>query len=197
MIPDLEDLQARNDSIRELVDALDLHRSGEGAHADRVSVYAVATGHEMGIGPEGLLDLRRAAVLHDVGKIAVSKELLGRLGQLSEEELDEIRLHAVLAMKVVESIEWLGPATLMIRYHHERWDGLGYPEGLSGDEIPLGARIIAVAEAFDCMVHGEGWKPRVSEYAGLEELGRCSGTQFDPNVVFAFKKVQPLIQPLD
>ncbi|MBS1714741.1 MAG: HD domain-containing protein [Armatimonadetes bacterium] len=185
-----------NDTVRALVQALDLHEPGEGGHSERVSVYATAMGQELGMTFDDLLDLRRAAALHDIGKISVSQATLRKLGDLEEGELEELRSHALMALKIVGSFEWLRPTVPMIQHHHERWDGSGYPDGLAGEDIPLGARIIGVAEAFDVLVTGSPWRRHVTDPEALEELQRCSGAQFDPQVVDALVKVQPLIQPV-
>ncbi|MEJ5170002.1 MAG: HD domain-containing phosphohydrolase [Fimbriimonadales bacterium] len=191
-----ERLQAQNDTIRALVKALDLTVPGEGGHSERVSVYAVATGERMGMGPEELIHLRRGAALHDVGKLGLNRHLLHKIGELTEVEMDEIRLHAILAMRVIESLPWLEPALPMIVHHHERWDGRGYPDGLKGKEIPLGARIIAVAETYDVLTSPSCWKQWMQDFDALEEIRRCRGTQFDPEVVDAFEQIAPLVQPV-
>ena len=185
-----------NDTIRALVQALDLHEPGEGGHSERVSVYATATGHELGMHFDELVDLRRAAALHDIGKISVNQTTLRKLGDLDESELEELRSHALMAMRIVESFEWLRPAVPMIRHHHEWWDGTGYPEGLAGEDIPLGARIIGACEAFDVLVTGSPWRRHVTDAEALSELERCCGSQFDVRVVSALREVQPLIQPV-
>lgn len=192
----LERLQAQNDTVRALVKALDLTVPGEGGHSERVSVYAVATGERMGMGPEELIHLRRGAALHDVGKLGLNRHLLHKIGELTEAEMDEIRLHAILAMRVIESLPWLEPALPMIVHHHERWDGRGYPDGLRGKEIPLGARIIAVAETYDVLTSPSCWKQWMQDFDALEEIRRCRGTQFDPEVVDAFEQIAPLVQPV-
>jgi HD-GYP domain-containing protein (c-di-GMP phosphodiesterase class II) len=186
----------RNDIVRGLLQELDLHGPGEREHAERVAVYSVATGHELGMDEAELLALRYAATLHDVGKVRVDADLVNKLGRLSEEELQEMRRHAELSLEVLEQHDWLHASLPMIIHHHERWDGNGYPTGLPANLIPLGARIIAVAEVFDTLVAGPAWKARVSEADAVEELRSCAGTQFDPEVVAAFQKVQPLIQPV-
>jgi len=192
----LERLQAQNDTVRALVKALDLTVPGEGGHSERVSVYAVATGERMGMGPEELIHLRRGAALHDVGKLGLNRHLLHKIGELTEAEMDEIRLHAILAMRVIESLPWLEPALPMIVHHHERWDGRGYPDGLRGKEIPLGARIIAVAETYDVLTSPSCWKQWMQDFDALDEIRRCRGTQFDPEVVDAFEQIAPLVQPV-
>lgn len=186
----------RNATVRALVRALDLHLPGEGDHAERVAVYAVATGERLGLSDDALIQLRWAAALHDVGKVAIDARLLGKLGQLDDEELDEMRRHAQAAYAVLEMLPWLAPSLPAIRSHHERWDGEGYPDGLKGEAIPLEARIIGVVEAFDFLAHGTGWRGSRGRTPARDEVARCAGTQFDPRVVHEFLAVEPLIQPV-
>lgn len=185
-----------NDAVRAVVRALDLHGPGEADHAERVSVYAVATAECLDFNDEELLLMRWAALLHDVGKMQVESDLIGKLGTLSDEEFAQLKAHATHCDEVLKSYPWLAPVVPWIRHHHERWDGGGYPQGLSGREIPLGARVIAVAEAFDHICFGSLWKPPAGRSYAISELQRSSGTQFDPVVVEAFIEVEKLIQPL-
>lgn len=191
---DDESRRARNDALEDLLVQLDMHAPGERSHGERVAVYSVATGHAMGLDEEELLNLRYAATLHDIGKIRLDRDLLLKLGRMEEEELRELRRHAMLAEETVEAIEWLKPAMPLIRHHHEWFNGQGYPSGLSGDQIPLGARIIGLAEAYDVISTGPGI-PASVEQAALREIQACTGSQFDPSVVAAFMTVQPLIVP--
>ena len=149
----------------------------------------------MGLDDEDLLNLRYAAMLHDVGKVSVDGRLLRKMGRLSEEELAALRLHAFLAAGVLEGIDWLRPALPAIRHHHERWDGKGYPDGLAGSEISVGARIINLAETYDVMTNGRQGDA-VTRSAALAEIRVCSGSQFDPSVVDAFLTIEPLIQAI-
>lgn len=182
--------------IRELLAKLDLHGPGEAQHAYRVAVYSVSTGSKMGMTDDELLDLRYAAELHDVGKIEIDRELLGKLGELTDEDFEALRAHARHADIVLSAYEWLLPAVHMIRHHHERWDGGGYPAGLAAEMIPLGARIIAVAEAFDTIAFGASYRRGRDEDYAVEEIQKGAGKQFDPKVVNAFMAIHPLIQPI-
>jgi response regulator RpfG family c-di-GMP phosphodiesterase len=187
---------AHNDTIRALIQAMDMNLPGEAGHAGRVSVLTVATAEHLGMGPEELMQVGQAASLHDIGKIGLDTHLLHKVGPLTQADMEGLRRHSLAAMKVIESLIWLAPCAPMIIHHHERWDGNGYPDGLSGTEIPLGARIIAVAEAFDVMVTPSCWKEWVGDEEALAEIQRCSGTQFDPEVVTAFAEIVPLVQPI-
>jgi response regulator RpfG family c-di-GMP phosphodiesterase len=189
--------EEENKVVRELLHTLDAHSPGERAHAERVAVYSVAIGHHLGLRDEELLHLRYAASLHDVGKVRLDRELLSKVGELTEEDIWDMHLHALFGERVLENIEFLGPSMPMIRHHHERWDGEGYPNGLKEDSIPLGARIIAVAETFDTLVNAPFFKRPMDEKAALDEVRRCAGGQFDPEVVNALEAVQPLIQPMN
>lgn len=186
----------RNETIRALLTALDLNAPGERTHAERVAVYAVATGDELGLSEEELLRLRYSALLHDVGKTKLDSSLLSKVGRLSETELDVIKRHAEHSVRLVESYEFLTPAIAGIRYHHERWNGLGYPDGLKGEDIPLAAQIIGLCEAFDVMVNGAAWKSPIGRQIVLDEIEAGSGTEWNPEVVEAFLKIEPMIQPI-
>jgi HD-GYP domain-containing protein (c-di-GMP phosphodiesterase class II) len=185
-----------NDLIRELLRKMEEHAVGESHHAERVAVYSVATGERLGMSFEDLIYLRQASSLHDVGKIQVDRSLLAKLGDLTAEELRDLRLHAQESKRAVESLTWLAPCLPMIVHHHERWDGLGYPDGLAGEDIPLGARIIAVAEAYDVLANGVGWKKPIPEEEAAAEIKRCAGQQYDATVVKAFLEIRLLVQPI-
>lgn len=187
---------ARDDAVVTLLNALDMHVPGESGHADRVAVYSVATGDKLGMDSDSLATLKMAATLHDIGKMAVDRCLLSKLGTLTDEEFAEIKRHAHLAESVLEDLPWMRDCLPIIRHHHERWDGKGYPDGLAGEAIPLGARIVAVAETYDHITAGSGWREPLDDFSATQEIARCAGSQFDPAVVQAFLEIQPIIQPI-
>ncbi len=193
---DNETRKDRNETLRALLAALDLNAPGERMHAERVAVYAVATGEELGLSDEELLRLRYSALLHDVGKTKLDAGLLSKVGQLTDVELDVIRRHAEYSVKLVESYDFLVPAIPGIRSHHERWNGAGYPSGLKGEEIPIAAQIIGLCEAFDVMMNGAAWKSSTTREIALEEIERSSGIEWNPEVVEAFLKIEKVIQPI-
>jgi HD-GYP domain-containing protein (c-di-GMP phosphodiesterase class II) len=147
--------------------------------------YAMLVGEELDLDFEHIEQLRFAGLLHDVGMTGVTEDILLKPIQLSEEEIARVRLHAELGATVVEQIEFLKNITPVILHHHERWDGLGYPVGLAGEAIPLLARILAVADAFDALTSGTQRRARVSFATARTELEAKAGTQYDPGVVSA------------
>ncbi|MCW5937420.1 MAG: HD domain-containing protein [Fimbriimonadaceae bacterium] len=186
----------QNDAVRALVKAVEMHDEGGGTHAERVAVYSVAVGERLGLGYDALLDLRRAAALHDLGKLSVERSLLQRRGPLSEPEREEVRQHVLLAMALIESFEWLRGIAPMVLHHHERWDGTGYPDGLAGEAIPIGARIIGCCEAYDVLVAGTPYSEPMDGEAAMQEIRDSAGAHFDPSVVAALETVRLLVQPV-
>ncbi len=155
-------------------------------HSERVSEYCLKVAKQMGLGATDVTNLRYAAGLHDIGKIGVSRNIVNKLGKLTDEEFQAMRLHSIIGIRILEKIDGLRDALPMIKHHHERWDGTGYPDRLSGEDIPLGARIIAVAEAFDILTSDVPWRDGMSPTQAIEEIVNCAGTQFDPAVVECF-----------
>ena len=155
-------------------------RNGE---RDNVVELATAVGHALGLDAEELDVLMRAAELHDVGTVAVPDGILYKQGPLDPAEWEIMRQHTVAGERILGATESMRPVARLVRAAHERWDGLGYPDGLRGDEIPLGARIICACDAYDAMVRGAPYRTALSAAAALAELRRCAGTQFDPRVV--------------
>jgi putative nucleotidyltransferase with HDIG domain len=173
----------------ELTDRLDEKDSIPKGHSVRVARWSAATAKELGLAGDEVRKIEQAGMLHDVGKIGLSEDVVGKLGRLSDKEIAIMRLHATIGLKILERIEGLEDIFPLIKHHHERLDGTGYPDGLQGDDIPLGSRIIAVTEAYDNMTLDLPWRGAMSQEEALAELRRCSGTQFDARVVGAFEVV--------
>jgi two-component system, cell cycle response regulator len=160
-----------------------------------IGELALAVGRELHMGPEGLDEVARAAELHDVGKIAVPDAILDKPGALDPVEWSFMRRHPLIGERILLAAPALRPVARLVRSSHERWDGSGYPDGLKGDEIPLGARVVAVCDAFDAMTTERPYREAVGEAEALAELRRCAGTQFDPMVVEAFCRVMAREHP--
>ncbi len=161
-----------------------------GGHCDRLAGYAVAVGAALGVGAAGLRDLRLGGYLHDLGKIAVPDRILLKPGPLDPAERAHMRTHAGLGADLVAGLRTLDGVRPIMRYHHERWDGSGYPDGLRGEAIPLGARVIAVVDVFDALRTARPYKPPLAEADALTVLAReTEGGAWDPRVVEAFVDV--------
>ncbi len=161
-------------------------RTAEG-HSQRVTRYCLAIGKALQLSAQELTNLRHAAALHDIGKVAVSRKILNKLGTLTDEEFAIMKQHSVIAIRILEKVDGLHGAVPLIKHHHERFDGRGYPSHLAGEAIPLGSRIIAVAEAFDILTSDVPWRDAMDQGSALAELDACAGTQFDPTVVETFR----------
>jgi putative nucleotidyltransferase with HDIG domain len=170
-------------TLSRVLDARDPHTA---RHSQSVAEYALAIAKEMGLGCYQQEVVYFAGLLHDIGKIAVSEQPLKKPGKLGPQEWEEIRRHPVLSYRILRDIPKLQEIAVVTLYHHERWDGGGYPYGLKGEEIPLGARILGVADSFDAMVSERAYKPQISPEMALRELELHAGSQFDPRVVEAF-----------
>lgn len=173
-------------TLEALVTALDARERESQLHSQRVSRAAVKLGEAMGLGTQELTVLRRAALLHDIGKLGVSDHILLKQGQLAPAEWEEMRRHAEIGARIVSKIEPLRATAEIVLCHHECFDGSGYPRGLRGKDIPLPARIFAVVDCFDAMTYDRPYRKGLSLEAARAEIARCSGTQFDPLVVRHF-----------
>ncbi len=181
-------------TVRALAAAIEVKDSRTDRHLQRVEQLSVLIGRELKMGEDQLTVLRRAAILHDVGKIGIPEHVLNKTGTLTAEELQQLQRHVDLGVEILEPVEFLRPVLEVVRYHQERWDGdtrARYPgyHGLRGEEIPLGARIIAVADAYDAMTHDRPYRQAMSRKEAKAELWRCAGSQFDPAVVGAATRV--------
>ncbi len=168
------------------IDARDAYTHG---HSQRVTEYAVAIAEEMGLAPAEVDIIRNASILHDVGKIGIKEEILKKPGRLSEEERREMEYHPFIGTKILHSVRLLEPVMPLVYHHHERFDGTGYPDGLRGEEIPLGARIISVADAFESMTSDRPYRKAMPVEDALAELRHNAGRQFDPRVVEVFMRL--------
>lgn len=176
--------------IVELAASLSKHDRLTRGHSERVRAFAALIGEEMALSPDDNNKLQWAALIHDVGKLKIPYEILSKPGTLTEREWATIKTHPAEGMRIAAPLaDFLGPWMDAVGQHHERFDGGGYPQGLVGQQISLGGRIVAVADAYDVMTAARSYKPSHSAAWAREELARCAGTQFDPEVVRAFLNV--------
>ena len=166
--------------------ALELWESETAGHSHRVVSMTLELAHALGVPEEDIVHLRRGALLHDIGKMGVPDSILRKPGPLSSDEWVVMRMHPTFANQVLEPIDFLGKAREIPYSHHERWDGSGYPQGLSGEDIPLGARIFAVIDVWDALISTRPYRPAWSHAAARAYIQEQSGKQFDPRVVGAF-----------
>ena len=171
------------ESLRLAVDAKDSYTKH---HSDRVSYYSVLIGKQLGLNEEELEILKQGALFHDVGKIGIPDSILQKPGKLTNEEYDDIKNHPSIGSKILAPAKIFNDLVPMVLHHHERYDGRGYPVGLSGEDIPLMARIVCVADSFDAMTSDRSYRPRFDVITALGELENCKGSQFDPVCVDAF-----------
>lgn len=172
--------------IRSLVDAIEAKDSYTKGHSERVAFYAVSIGQELDLPSEAIEGLQTAAYLHDIGKIGIPDHLLLKKGALTKEELDEVKLHPDVSDRILRHIKFSWEVLPTVRYHHERWDGTGYPDGLRGEAIPLGARILALADSFDAMTSNRPYRPALSEVEAISQLRRESWKKYDGRLVELF-----------
>ncbi|MGM9519957.1 MAG: HD-GYP domain-containing protein, partial [Phascolarctobacterium sp.] len=168
--------------VQTLVKTIDAKDSYTNGHSARVAQYSVILAKRMGFKEEELGRLEYTALLHDVGKIGVSDAILNKKGKLTEEEYAIIKEHSKIGAQILSTITELPDVAVGARYHHERYDGKGYPDGLKGEEIPLFARIIAVADSYDAMTSKRSYRDALPQELVRQEITRGIGTQFDPRI---------------
>jgi putative nucleotidyltransferase with HDIG domain len=170
-------------ALSRAIEARDPYSSG---HAMRVGVMAEVVAARLGWDEEDIDVLRMGAALHDIGKLTVPEQILCKPGPLDEAELAEMQRHPEEGARMVARVKALRLAVPAVLYHHERWDGGGYPVGVEGDAIPWEARVLAVVDAFDAMTTNRAYRRAIADELAVAELERCAGTQFDPEVVRVF-----------
>jgi diguanylate cyclase (GGDEF)-like protein len=189
------DRAARYRAAASLAKAVDARDAYTGSHSERVGELAARIAVRMDADPAQVELIRLAGSLHDLGKLAIPEEILRKPAPLTEAERLVLERHPQIGYRMLESLG-VDPVAEWVLHHHERWDGGGYPDGLPADRIPLGARIIFVADAYDAMTTDRVYRPRLSDEDALDELQRCAGTQFDPEVVAAFAEELGLTRPV-
>ena len=172
--------------LAELSAAVESRDPSTRGHAARVTALADAVARRLGWSDGQLAVLRIGATLHDVGKVVVPLSVLRKRGPLTDAELAQIRIHPSAGARVVAAIESAREALPCVLHHHERWDGRGYPHGLRGEEIPVEARLLAIADAYDAMTTNRPYRRAIPTEDALIELERCAGSQFDPALVRVF-----------
>ncbi|MET0817075.1 MAG: HD domain-containing phosphohydrolase, partial [Solirubrobacteraceae bacterium] len=183
------------DTLRRLAMAAEYRDDNTREHTERVAALAARLGHRLGLSELALTHIRHAAPLHDVGKIAIPDSILLKPGKLSNAEFEVVKTHAEAGARVLADAdsELLEVAESIARSHHERWDGSGYPDGLSGADIPLVGRLVHVADVFDILVHERPYKDAFSVEDAAAEIQNGAGTQFDPEIVEAFADLGPRV----
>ncbi|MBR4110226.1 MAG: HD domain-containing protein [Clostridia bacterium] len=171
------------ESLRYAVDAKDSYTKN---HSDRVAYYSTLIGQKIGLSEQELETLHDGALFHDIGKIGIPDAILQKPGKLTDDEYDDIKNHPSIGSKILAPAKIFNDIIPIVKHHHERFDGRGYPSSLKGEEIPLFARIVGIADSFDAMTSDRSYRPRFTLIKALDELENGKGTQFDPNLVDAF-----------
>jgi len=170
-------------SLAYALEARDEYTSG---HSNRVTVSALAISDKLGVGPAQTETIRLASMVHDIGKIGIKENVLNKPGKLTEEEYRHIKTHPEIGERILQPVVDNREMISIVRHHHERYDGNGYPDSLKEEEIPLGARILAVADSYDAMTSERPYRAALGQNEALEELAKGRGTQFDPQIVDVF-----------
>jgi len=188
----LENMRLQENSLnvlRTMVNVLEQRDSYTAGHSRRVTEIAMAIAARLELSEEDTKTLRLAGMIHDVGKIGIEDTILRKPGRLTDEEFAAIRTHPERGVQIIEPLDFLKGALPIVRHHHECFDGRGYPAGLKGEAIPLGARIVAIADTYDAITSSRAYRRARSQDAALSEIERCSGTQFDPELASLFVEI--------
>lgn len=173
-------------TIKSIAHALDAKDEYTHGHSLRVTLYSMALAKKLDLSDNLLEEIETTGLLHDIGKIAIPEKILLKPGKLTDEEFEIIKKHPELGEHLINGIGKLKLISNWLKYHHERYDGKGYPEGLIGEQIPISSRIIAIADTYDAMTSTRAYRPALSHEAAIEEVKRCAGTQFDPKLAEIF-----------
>jgi putative nucleotidyltransferase with HDIG domain len=183
-------------TVTALAQAVELRDKYTGGHTQRVTTYALLLADRLGLSPQDRRLLQIGVPLHDIGKIGVDDAVLRKPGLLTVEEFESLRSHTIRGAEILTSIPDLEAVLPIVRSHHERWDGRGYPDGLAGDAIPLLSRVVAVADAFDAMTSDRPYRKSLPLFRAFAELGAQAGAQFDPRCAHAFMELRTCISEL-
>jgi putative nucleotidyltransferase with HDIG domain len=183
--------------ITSLVNALEARDPYTEGHSERVAKYALMLVDKLGWSQEAREKLKKAALLHDLGKIGIPDSILHKKGRLTDEEFGFIKKHEIIAVKILEPLKEFSEILPWVLYHHERWDGKGYPQGLAGEAIPEAAQILSLADVFDAITTGRDYKPAFSVEAAVQEITRNKGSQFNPRLADLFIGIAPLLKPAE
>jgi ribonuclease P protein subunit RPR2 len=176
-------------TVRALAGAVEARDAYTAKHAERVAAYGIEIARAHGMETVGEPEMEFGFLLHDIGKVAISDAILHKPGRLTRNERDEMRRHPVIGEEIVRGIEFLGGARQVVRSHHERWDGGGYPDGLVGEKIPLPARVFAVADTLDALTSDRPYRAAASFEQARAVIDAESGAQFDPDVARTFAEI--------
>jgi HD-GYP domain-containing protein (c-di-GMP phosphodiesterase class II) len=182
-------LRSIRDQVRDLVYSIDAHDGYTAGHSEEVVEWSCLVGERLRLSPPDLLELELGALLHDVGKVRLPEPILRKPGALTRPERALVNRHPVWGAELLEDIAGLEPVATIVRFHHERWDGTGYPDGLRRDRIPIASRIIAVCDAYQAMTSNRAYRAALPPAASASQLCAGSGTQFDPAVVECFVEI--------
>ena len=185
----LEGKDMRNSLVYALEKRLYERSDESNSHSENLVKLADLLGNELSIIEEGLNVLKQAARLHDIGLVSIDTNILTKASKITENEWDRVKAHPEIGSRIVQSISELQHISKEILHHHEWYDGTGYPQGLKGKEIPYFSRVISVIDAYDVMISGRVYKQKMTNSQAIEEIERCSGTQFDPEIVKSFIRV--------
>ncbi|NOZ85893.1 MAG: response regulator [Deltaproteobacteria bacterium] len=175
------------DTVMALAAALEAKDRYTQGHSERVTFYSVALAREIGLSNQEIDRLSLGGQLHDIGKIGIRETVLNKNGKLTDKEYEHVKTHPLIGAQILGRIKSMAPILPIVRHHHERYDGAGYPDGLKGENVPLEARIVAVADAFDAMTSNRAYRSAIPLEEAIKRLVACKGTQFDPALVDVFQ----------